>query len=221
MTFRIAGRIAGLVVAASAVSACGAPLVDEQRTVATFSRIEVDGWAHLAVTIDEAATGSSVEVTVSAAEGEHAKVESVVDGETLVLRDKRHSGISFGGGGELRVSVTLPALAAISATDSASATIEGIAGGALDATAANFADITLSGAVDQLTLTAVDEAEVRARELTSQEVQVVATDFADVDVCATDLLDAQVTDEALIRFFCAPAQVEDDIRDRGALEPGT
>lgn len=201
--------------------ACGAPLVDDSRNVTAFSRIEVDGSADLSIIIDETATSSTIPLTVSAAKEELDEVESVVEGGTLFIRDKRVNGISFGGGDDLRVSATIPALLAVSASDFSNATVEGIVGDTFDAVAGNFANVTLSGTAAKVTITASDEAEVRAKDLSTQKARVAATNFADVEVCASELLDAEVSGEALIRFFCSPAQVEDDVRDRGTLEPAS
>ena len=157
-------RLSGTVVAAVLIAACGpigsGDLVSEDREVGEFEGIQVSGGIDLVLTVDPAA---DVSVTVVYDDNLLERIETEVEGTTLVIRSRGSYSVSGPG---RHVEVTTPALEELAAS-----------GGS---------DVDGSGTLDMLVIAASGGSDLDLSDLVAGSVSVNASGGSDVTVNVTE-----------------------------------
>jgi len=157
-------RLSGTVVGAVLIAACGpigsGDLVSEDREVGEFEGIQVSGGIDLVLTVDPAA---DVSVTVVYDDNLLERIETEVEGTTLVIRSRGSYSVSGPG---RHVEVTTPALEELAAS-----------GGS---------DVEGSGTLDMLVITASGGSDLDLSDLVAGSVSVNASGGSDVTVNVTE-----------------------------------
>jgi hypothetical protein len=157
-------RLSGTVIAVMSIAACGpvgsGDLVSEEREVGEFEGIHVSGGIDLDLTVDPAA---AVSVTVVYDDNLLERIETEVEGTTLVIRSRGSYSVS--GPGRL-VEVTTPVLEELAAS-----------GGS---------DVNGSGTLDMLLIAASGGSDLDLSDLVAGSVSVNASGGSDVTVNVTE-----------------------------------
>jgi hypothetical protein len=157
-------RLSGTVVGAVLIAACGpigsGDLVSEDREVGEFEGIQVSGGIDLVLTVDPAA---DVSVTVVYDDNLLERIETEVEGTTLVIRSRGSYSVSGPG---RHVEVTTPALEELAAS-----------GGS---------DVEGSGTLDMLVIAASGGSDLDLSDLVAGSVSVNASGGSDVTVNVTE-----------------------------------
>jgi hypothetical protein len=157
-------RLSGAVIAVMSIAACGpigsGDLVSEEREVGEFEGIHVSGGIDLDLTVDPAA---AVSVTVVYDDNLLERIETEVEGTTLVIRSRGSYSVS--GPGRL-VEVTTPVLEELAAS-----------GGS---------DVDGSGTLDMLLIAASGGSDLDLSDLVAGSVSVNASGGSDVTVNVTE-----------------------------------
>ncbi|MFL6633953.1 MAG: GIN domain-containing protein [Massilia sp.] len=152
----------------------------EQRTVAVFSAIELAGPYH--VVIDAQATPS---LELSGERKQLAEIETVVRGDTLVVRPMQRNGFFFNFG-KRRETVTVhigaAALKRLTVAGSGDVEIEHVKGDSFTLAGSGPGDVHASGAVRQLTVTSSGSGDLALQHLKAADVDLTMTGPGDVQL---------------------------------------
>jgi hypothetical protein len=182
-------RLSGTVVAAMWIAACGpmgsGNLVSEERVVGEFEGIHVSGGIDLALTVDPSA---DVSVTVVYDDNLLERIETEVEGTTLVIRSRGSYSVS--GPGRL-VEVTTPALEELAAS-----------GGS---------DVDGSGTLDMLVIAASGGSDLDLSDLVAGSVSVNASGGSDVTVNVTEEVVGSASGGSNLTILGDPASQRIDV----------
>jgi len=181
-----AGAIATMPVSVAQPQDAGTASATEQRPVAPFSAIELIGPYH--VVIDAQAKPS---LALSGARKQLAEVETVVRGDTLVVRPVQRNGLFFSFGKHqetVTVRIAATALQRLTVAGSGDVEIARIGGERFALAANGPGDVHASGAVRQLSVTSSGSGDLDLHDLKAADVDVALNGPGDVrlsDVAGT------------------------------------
>jgi hypothetical protein len=186
---------------------------DQVRSAAPFSSISVQG--PISVTVD---AGTAQSLTVRGNDKfVQGLVSEVVDGELrLRMRDKHFSTTSS----EQRILITLPALRAFSAEGAGEIKLNKIRGERLDVDYRGAGSMDINGAVKSFKMKAEGVGQVDARALIANNADIQFRGVGEVQVYASDRLDAVVQGMGSLRYYGKPRTVNKSAAGLGSVSAG-
>ena len=178
--------VLGMVAAATTVAGCGearsqgGPSVDRNYQVGNFNRIEVAGPYEVDVR-----TGARPSVRASGAERSVERMIVEVRGDTLRIHPRRSSGLRIGWSRDhpVRVSVTVPALAAAQIAGSGDINVDRVAGESFDGEVAGSGDLRLGTVeVQRLKMGIAGSGEIRAQGGRARSAEYEIAGSGDIDM---------------------------------------
>lgn len=166
-------------------------LATQTRELPPFSTIDVDGSTDVEVQI-----GSPQRVSVIGDDNLLDLIDLRVNGDRLVVGS--HG--SYRSHRNLRVSVQLPALAAVEIEGSGDVALHGVNGGKLKLQIQGSGNIKADGAVDELTLHISGSGDAQLRALTAKVAAVEISGSGDASVTATESINAVTNGSGDIRY---------------------
>lgn len=189
-------------------------LAAEQRIVDQFEQIEVANGINAEIEIDESADGP-IALTVSGDDNLLSYIETevvgavlYVDVSTSAMLDSEHP---------LEVSASVPALVRASLTNGASLEANYLDSWSFVLDVDNGAAAALTGRVDLLDATADNGALAWARYLDARRATIMVSNGAELEVCASELVEGEVSSGGHAELFCDPEDVEVDVTSGGTL----
>jgi opacity protein-like surface antigen len=203
--------LAALALAVSA--AAPAQAAEQVRPAAPFSSISVQG--PISVTVD---AGTAQSLTVRGNDQfVQGLVSEVVDGELrLRMRDKHFSTTS----GEQRILITLPALRAFRAEGAGEIKLNKIRGERLDVDYRGAGSMDINGAVKSFKMKAEGVGQVDAKALIANNADIQFRGVGEVQVYASDRLDAVVQGMGSLRYYGKPRTVNKSAAGLGTVSAG-
>ena len=205
-------------------------MVTVPRTIGAFSIVRVEG--PLDVT---AHPGSAPAVSVTAEDNIEPLIETVVDGQTLVLRLSRSAsfrthkkiavdvaftqltGAQIRGSGDLNVDRPAGPRLDTSIDGSGDLRVSGATLTALGAQISGSGDITLSGTADDASYSISGSGDIHAADLQGRRVTVEISGSGDARVHATESIDARIAGSGDIVYSGHPAKVARKIAGSGSI----
>jgi opacity protein-like surface antigen len=190
-----------------------AQAADQVRSAAPFSSISVQG--PISVTVD---AGTAQSLTVRGNDKfVQGLVSEVVDGELrLRMRDKHFSTTSS----EQHILITLPALRAFSAEGAGEIKLNKIRGERLDVDYRGAGSMDINGAVTSFKMKAEGVGQVDARALIANNADIQFRGVGEVQVYASDRLDAVVQGMGSLRYYGKPRTVNKSAAGLGSVSAG-
>jgi len=186
---------------------------EQVRSAAPFSSISVQG--PISVTVD---AGTAQSLTVRGNDKfVQGLVSEVVDGELrLRMRDKHFSTTSS----EQRILITLPALRAFSAEGAGEIKLNKIRGERLDVDYRGAGSMDINGAVKSFKMKAEGVGQVDAKALIANNADIQFRGVGEVQVYASDRLDAVVQGMGSLRYYGKPRTVNKSAAGLGSVSAG-
>lgn len=211
--------LAGVVATLWPADAARAAPITEARPVQAFDEIASSGPWRLAVR-----SGSTATVGITAEPSVAARIETVVDGRTLVIRPVRGSHDDLRNARDVRVEVTVPALRALRLAGASDARIDamktprlaialagsgdvrlaGIEAETLELAIDGSGDVTAAGNVRSLKLSISGSGDVAAGDLAADDVAVRIAGSGDATVHARKTLDVAVAGSGGVAYRGSP-----------------
>jgi len=181
--------------------------------------------------------GAHPGVTVHASKRLEPLIETVVEGDTLVVRTKRNVSVITIGHDDTRVDVEFAQLTATQQRGSGDLRIRGLVGPRLEASIAGSGDLkmegaqlgsfalriegsgdaTLEGKADEVKLGIDGSGDIRAERLAARSVDVSIRGSGDARVNASDTLEAHVAGSGDVAYRGHPRHVSRDIAGSGSV----
>jgi len=205
-------------------------VVSQQRKVGNFTTLRVDG----PVDVD-AHPGANPGVTIHTDDNIEPLIETVVDGQTLVLRLSRSAsfrthkkiavdvaftqltGAQIRGSGDLNVDRPAGPRLDTSIDGSGDLRVSGATLTALGAQISGSGDITLSGTADDASYSISGSGDIHAADLQGRRVTVEISGSGDARVHATESIDARIAGSGDIVYSGHPAKVARKIAGSGSI----
>ena len=205
--------------------------VDVARKTGAFSVLRLDS------SIDvHAHAGATPAVVVHADDNIEPLVETLVEGDTLIVRTKK--GASFSTGHKMVVDVTFTTLTGAQQRGSGDLHIDGVSGPKFDSSIAGSGDLrieqarlgaftlSIAGSGDVVIAGTADEArfgidgsgDIDARKLAAKKVSVSISGSGDARVNATEAIDARVAGSGDVTYAGHPHEVTRRISGSGSVE---
>jgi hypothetical protein len=181
----------------------------EQRAVAAFSELSVEGSMHADVS-----AGAPQLVELSGDDNIVPLIATDVDGAELRIGPTKSISPKL----DLTARIATPKLAALSASGSVQAVVRGIASDAFAIHTTGSTTVTASGTAKRVAIHVSGSSSVAANELRAEDVTIEVSGSADVDVYATGVLDVHVSGSARVRYAGNPREVHKDITGSGTVE---
>jgi len=209
-------------------------VVEEEREVESFTQLSVGGAIEAIVTI-----GDEVAVTVRSDDNIVERLETVVEGETLLVRPEGGN-VGFDPTDGIQVTITVPALEGIEASGAASVAVGPLEGEALSVEASGASHVVVDeAAVAAITLDASGASEISvgggtasslvadlsgaasldAHDLIAQRVVFDGSGAAHGQVHAEDALEASLSGGSSLCYAGEPADLTQEVSGGGSLEP--
>jgi hypothetical protein len=182
----------------------------ELREVGRFDSIDMRGPVDLVVRL-----GTPQRVEVIGDDNLVGRCLTTVDDRTLEVRMEQGS-YRFRSG--MSVAVTVPALKAVRVAASSDVAIHDFAGPELRLEVSGSGDISASGTVDRLRAVVSGSGDLDLADLVARTALVSVSGSGDVDVHATESLDAAVSGSGDVRYGGAPV-TSLEITGSGAIRP--
>lgn len=148
---------------------------EDARTVPSFTRLSVQDAVHATVTV-----GPSLSLRLRGDDNVLPLVLTEVRGDTLFVHLPPLTVVQSSA--ELRLELTVPALAGVEASGASSATITGLATPTFQATASGASRVRASGAATALTLSASGSSRLELDELLAQDAELDASGACDASL---------------------------------------
>lgn len=207
-------------------------LVQVPRKVGAFSTIRIDG----SIDVD-AHPGPNPGVTVKADDNIEPLVETVVEGDALVVRVKK--GTSFRTSHEMRVAVEFAQLSGVAQHGSGDLHISALDGqrfdanitgsgdlfvdnaqlGSLAISVAGSGDVHISGRADTAAFQIAGSGDIHAGDLAARKVEVKVRGSGDADVNASETLAASVAGSGDVTYGGHPHDVSRNVAGSGSISP--
>lgn len=188
-----------LIACGSSVPGSG-KVVTEMRNIQAFEELEVSGDAEIIVTI-----GDETAIAVETDEEYQSSVILQNDGNRLHIKQSGEIEPSV-----LRLHITTPDLRVLEAAGDLRADIDGIDAMRFEMELAGDADVVVAGKVVELDINCAGDANVNARTLLADKVNVVAAGSASMSVYAKIELDAELAGTASLHYYGNPGDVDVD-----------
>jgi hypothetical protein len=206
-------------------------LVDVARKVGNFTTLRIDG----PVDVD-AHPGSNPGVTIHADDNVEPLIETVVEGDALVVRLKK--GASFRTGHDMKVEVEFGTLAATaqhgsgdlhittltapklesSIAGSGDLKIDNLQLGSFTMSVAGSGDVRVAGHADNAKYSVAGSGDIDAARLAARRVDISISGSGDAHVNASDAVDARVAGSGDITISGHPHDVSRRVSGSGSIE---
>jgi hypothetical protein len=203
-----------------------------QRPLGAFSKLRIEG----SIDVD-AHPGSHPGATVHASRTLEPLIETVVEGDTLVVRLKRETHVITIGRNDTRVEVEFAQLTETQQHGSGDLHVRGLVTPRLDASIAGSGDlkmegaqigtlalridgsgdVTLEGKADEAKFSIDGSGDVRAERLATRRVGVDIRGSGDANVNASESLDAHVAGSGDVVYRGHPQHVSRDVAGSGSV----
>lgn len=183
-------------------------VVSQPRQTGAFESVQTKGAVDLDIVI-----GPQTGVTVDMDDNLQALIRTEVHGKTLVIDSKG----SWSADHDPRVTITVPALSAVSMEGSGNAVLKGFTGGDLALRVAGSGDIDASGHVASLDVLVNGSGDARLGRLLADNAQVRINGSGDVSLNVTQTLDASVYGSGDIRYR-GGAKVSSHVYGSGSVD---
>jgi len=201
------------------------------RPVAAFSALRLDSSVDV-----QAHQGTAPSVTVHADDNIEPLIETVVDGDTLVVRTKKGSG--YYSHHKVMVDVVFTSLTAVQQRGSGDLHIDKISGpkfessisgsgdlqienaqvGAFTLSIAGSGDVVIAGTADEARFGIAGSGDINARNFAARKVNVSVSGSGDAHVNATEALEARVAGSGDVTYSGHPRDVSRHVSGSGSIE---
>jgi len=201
------------------------------RQVAAFSALRLDSSVDV-----QAHQGTAPSVTVHADDNIEPLIETVVDGDTLVVRTKKGSG--YYSHRKVMVDVVFTSLTAVQQRGSGDLHIDKISGpkfessisgsgdlqienaqvGAFTLSIAGSGDVVIAGTADEARFGIAGSGDINARNFAARKVNVSVSGSGDAHVNATEALEARVAGSGDVTYSGHPRDVSRHVSGSGSIE---
>jgi hypothetical protein len=201
------------------------------RQVAAFSALRLDSSVDV-----QAHQGTAPSVTVHADDNIEPLIETVVDGDTLVVRTKKGSG--YYSHHKVMVDVVFTSLTAVQQRGSGDLHIDKISGpkfessisgsgdlqienaqvGAFTLSIAGSGDVVIAGTADEARFGIAGSGDINARNFAARKVNVSVSGSGDAHVNATEALEARVAGSGDVTYSGHPRDVSRHVSGSGSIE---
>lgn len=168
----------------------------EDRTVADFQRLVVEGSPGVSIRVGEAKA-----LTVSGDDNLVPWVTTQVQDGTLTIGIRPGS---YSARQRLTVLVSVPALESVRVRGSSDVEAAGLAGGSFAIEIHGSGNVRASGKVDRLEVGVSGSGDVRLDDLESREAQISVAGSGDVDVWSTETLSVSIAGSGDVRYKGEP-----------------
>ena len=187
-------------------------VVSEPRTVGSFTSVALAGSADVNILL-----GDKESVNVEADDNILPLIETTVKDDTLVIGTKPLTNIAPSS--HVVVTVVVKSLKGTTLSGSGNMNIGAMSGTDLLINLPGSGDITAEGAVDHLTVNLLGSGHVDCHQLKARSANVTLTGSGDINVNATESLNASIVGSGNIRYEGNPAQVKKSITGSGTITP--
>lgn len=204
--------------------------VEKQRALAAFSKLRLDGPVDVKLS-----QGGSDQATVTADDNIEPLIETVVEGDTLVVRLKRD--VSFTTRGALAVRLSARSLQAIAIEGSGDLRMDSFKGESLaltvngsgdayfglvevkdlSVTLSGSGDVRLAGRAEQQSWNLSGSGDVDARALAGKGAKVQSSGSGDLSLGVTEQLDAQLSGSGDLSYAGRP-QLRQSVTGTGEIQ---
>lgn len=182
----------------------------ETRTVRPFSAIDLSGSADVAVSF-----GETQSVVVETDDNLLELVETVVQGDTLVIRNKSNTSTATLLG--VRVTIVMPALEEVTVSGSGSVAIAGLEGERVSFHLPGSGLITAYGTVKNIEATLNGSGNIQCGDLEAEVAEVHLSGSGNVTVYASEHLTAEIGGSGNVLYRGDPAEVDQSVTGSGNI----
>src|ERR1043166_2591651 len=182
----------------------------ESRAVDGFDRVQGTGSTDGQITI-----GQAFSVRVTADDNVVPIIETVVDGKTLEVRTKDHTGYSSKT--PSKVEINLPSLRGAGVSGAADITIAGMNGGNLDLEISGAGNIVATGTVDAVHAEVAGAGDMTLTDLKAKEADVSIAGSGDVSLRVDDRLGVSIAGAGDVHYAGKPRISKMDINGAGSV----
>ena len=205
-------------------------VIEQNRAVAAFSKLRLEG----SFTV-EAKPGSSAQVTVQADDNLADQVETVVEGDTLVVRGKPKTswqtsspmvvhvtfaqlqGAEVRGSGDLNIRSLQAERFSAAVSGSGDMRIDAVQVGSLQASVAGSGDLNAKGTAQQLEANLAGSGDMDLSKLLSRQTRVNLAGSGDVLVHASESVDINIAGSGDVSVWGKPAKVNRKVVGSGDI----
>ena len=200
------GLVAAGFWASRGVDGSGTP-ASEQRSVAAFHEIEIDGAMRVEVEV-----GPEPSIQLEGDDNLLAFIETEVSGGKLSIEGTRSLDPEL----PLVVKVTTPELTKIESNGAVTVALTGVDNDALDVEINGSGELTAAGRTKRLDIDISGSGETDARALTADTVSVEVSGSGEVDVAAPQDLAVEISGSGTVRYDGTP-RIDQDISGSGKI----
>lgn len=179
------------------VSADSEPKQTKSIETQEFTKIELNGSADMTVRVGPAAS-----ISVEGSQQRIERLTTSYEGGTLVFKEKS-SGL-FGSHGPLHITVTVPALTALTINGSGDAVVSEIAGQEFSIAINGSGDVEALGQTENLAVTVNGSGNVEAKGLEALDTNVNVTGSGDATTTTKNSLQVNVIGSGNVTYFGEP-----------------
>ncbi len=183
------------------------PTTTERRAVGDFATISASAGLDVHVVV-----GGAPSVTVTAGAKVQPHIVTRVDGDRLSIATDGSTH------GRIAVEVTMPRLAAVDASSSASVRAEGVNGPRIEVNTSSGATVDLAGSADTMRVNSSSQSSATLGGLTVRVAEVDVSSQARAEVRATASVSGGVSSQATLTVLGSPAQVDVSTSSGGSVE---
>ncbi|MBQ0934968.1 head GIN domain-containing protein [Ideonella paludis] len=205
-------------------------VIDQNRSVSAFSKLRLEG----SFTV-EAKQANAAQVSVRADDNLVDHIETVVDGDTLVVRSKPKAswrttspmvvhvsfaqlqGAELRGSGDLNIRSLQADRFSASVSGSGDMRIEGAQLGGLTASLAGSGDLNATGTAQQVDAHVAGSGDVELSKLQARQARVNLAGSGDVSVHAAESVDVNIVGSGDVQVWGKPAKVSRKIVGSGDI----
>ncbi len=176
--------------------------VNETRDFAAFSKIEVRGAVELDLEI-----GDTQSVNISAYEKHMGKIDTHVEGDTLVIDMTKQKSKRFWRNADLQMTMVLSKFTAIDVRGAIDGKLSGLSGQDIIIDIAGAADLKMQGNCKSMQIKISGAADISSRKLECDDVDVRVDGAGDVSVFARKSVDIKLSGVGDIDVYGNPKEV--------------
>ncbi len=208
--FMLCGCVFGSLVP-SAVTGSGT-VISESRNVNGFTSVNLQGSANVNITI-----GQSEAVVVKADDNIVPLIETYVQAGTLVIRTKNNTNVITRN--PVDVTITMKSLVGVGLSGSGNIGVTGMNGDTLKVSLPGSGNITVSGTTTSLDVSLPGSGTINCGNLQAKSVTAKINGSGNIQVYASQSLDASILGSGTIRYAGNPSQVNKSITGSGNINP--
>ena len=184
-------------------------VVSETRNVSDFTNVSLEGAGHVLLQ-----QGGAESVTVTGDDNLLPDLETVVQGGTLVLREK--NGVRLNPSKDIVFKVTVGKLDGLSLSGSGDVEAKGIQSGKMKIDLSGSGEVSAEGSADDLDLTISGSGQYHGDKLKSKRTRVEISGSGGAMVASSDTLDATINGSGSVEYAGMP-QVHQSINGSGSI----